>query len=233
MNIITPTSGDTACGEIGVGRMAEIEVIYQQLERYFANQVESLSGAPIVSLAGKKIIITAGGTSEPIDPVRIITNRSTGKQGFEIAKQLSEAGASVTLIYGNVTQDIGALPVNITKIHAETADDMLQQVEQALPADIFISAAAVSDWKVRDASPQKIKKNDDDKGGATYQITLTETVDILKHIAHHQTMRPSLVIGFAAETENLTQYAKRSLSAKNCDMMIANQVGGNIGFGDS
>ena len=225
INIITPESGDTACGEVGIGRMAEIEVIYQQLEEYFANQSYQLSG--------KKIIITAGGTSEPIDPVRIITNRSTGKQGFAIAKQLSEAGASVTLIYGNVTQDANRLPDNIKKIHAETADAMLQQVEQALPADIFISAAAVSDWKVRDAHQQKIKKNDDDKGGATYQLNLIETVDILKHIAHHQTMRPSLVIGFAAETENLTQYAEAKFIAKNCDMMIANQVGAKTGFGET
>ncbi|MCH9852251.1 MAG: bifunctional phosphopantothenoylcysteine decarboxylase/phosphopantothenate--cysteine ligase CoaBC [Alphaproteobacteria bacterium] len=232
VQLITPDAGDTACGETGIGRMAEIEMIYQQLEQYFAKQSHSSIGALSGALAGKKVTITAGGTSEPIDPVRIITNRSTGMQGFLIAKILNEAGASVTLIYGNVTQKIGALPDNITKIHAETADDMLQQVEQSLPCDIFISAAAVSDWKMQDYSHEKIKKQ---KTGdtATHQITLTETVDILKHIAHHTTMRPALVVGFAAETENLKQHSQAKFLAKNCDMMIANQVGADTGFGNS
>ena len=235
VHIITPDAGDTACGETGIGRMAEIEVIYQQLEQYFANQRHSSISALAGALAGKKITITAGGTSEPIDPVRIITNRSTGMQGFLIAKKLNEAGASVTLIYGNVTQDIDALPENIKKIHAETADAMLQQVEESLPCDIFIAAAAVSDWKMQDYSHEKIKKqkNDDASDAATHQITLTETVDILKYIAHHTTMRPALVIGFAAETENLQQYAETKFLAKNCDMMLANQVGADTGFGNS
>ncbi len=230
-HMIAPESGFMACGEEGMGRMANLNMIHQTLCDYFAHHVAQQSGQK-KPLTGKTAIITAGGTAEPIDPVRVITNRSTGIQGFAIADSLAKYGASVTLIYGNVTQDPQMLHPDIVKIHAPTADAMHQQVEENLPADIFISAAAVSDWKVKDYQTQKIKKQYSATNDNLYQLTLIANPDILKEISSLKNAnRPKLIVGFAAETDNLQDYATQKFIKKNCDMMLANQVGNDTGFG--
>jgi phosphopantothenoylcysteine decarboxylase/phosphopantothenate--cysteine ligase len=175
------------------------------------------------------VLITSGPTHEPIDPVRYIANRSSGKQGHAIAAAAAAAGAGVTLISGpvNLTDPIG---INVIKV--ETAREMLDAVEQAMPADIAIFAAAVADWRVANAGEQKIKKK---AGQATPELALTENPDILSTIAHRTSQRPKLVIGFAAETENVAANAKAKLVRKGCDWILANDVSPQTGImgGDS
>ena len=181
------------------------------------------------TLAGTRILITSGPTHEPIDPVRYIANRSSGKQGHAIAVAAAEAGADVTLISGPVNLPD---PPGVTIVKVETAREMLQAVEHALPADVAIFAAAVADWRVVNAGEQKIKKK---AGQATPALSLTENPDILSTIAHRKSQRPKLVIGFAAETENVAANAKDKLARKGCDWILANDVSPQTGImgGDS
>jgi phosphopantothenoylcysteine decarboxylase/phosphopantothenate--cysteine ligase len=209
--LIGPNSGEMAeAGEAGIGRMSEaIEI---------ANAAERLLRPPVPRpLAGKRLLITAGPTHEPIDPVRYIANRSSGKQGHAIARAAAEAGARVTLISGPVGLPD---PPGVTTVHVESARDMLAAVEQALPADIGIFAAAVADWRVANAGGQKIKKD----GGKLPDLALTENPDILAMISKLKDKRPPLVIGFAAETEHLIDNAKAKLARKGCDWIVANDV---------
>ncbi|MDO9412147.1 MAG: bifunctional phosphopantothenoylcysteine decarboxylase/phosphopantothenate--cysteine ligase CoaBC [Pseudolabrys sp.] len=213
VTMIGPNSGEMAeSGERGLGRMAEPLEIAAAVEKML-----KLSAAP-QPLKGKHVLITAGPTHEPIDPVRYIANRSSGKQGYAIAVAAAEAGAKVTLISGPVTLPP---PQNVNVANVESARDMLAAVEHALPADIAIFAAAVADWRVANAGEQKIKKK---PGAATPDLELTENPDILATIAQRTSGRPGLVIGFAAETENVEANAKAKLAKKGCDWILANDV---------
>lgn len=211
---VGPVEGDMACNEFGMGRMAEPEEILRAVFSFFFEQ----------PLSGKTAIVTSGPTLEPIDPVRFIGNRSSGKQGHAIAQALLESGASVTLISGPVNEKP---PAGVKLINIETANEMLAAVEKSLPADIFVGAAAVSDWSPA-PSAQKIKKQ---PGKPAPVINLRENPDILKTVAAHK-KRPALVVGFAAETENLLENAKSKLKSKNCDWIIANNVSENLFGGD-
>jgi phosphopantothenoylcysteine decarboxylase/phosphopantothenate--cysteine ligase len=170
------------------------------------------------------VFITSGPTHEPIDPVRYIANRSSGKQGHAIAAAASRAGAAVTLISGPVNLPD---PPGVAVVHVESARDMLQAAERALPADVAIFAAAVADWRVANAGEQKIKKK---VGQATPELSLIENPDILSTIAHRKSQRPTLVIGFAAETENVAANAKAKLASKGCDWILANDVSPQTGI---
>jgi phosphopantothenoylcysteine decarboxylase / phosphopantothenate---cysteine ligase len=209
--MIGPNAGEMAeAGEAGVGRMAEPLQI--------ASTVERLLRPPQPRpLKGKRILITAGPTHEPIDPVRYIANRSSGKQGFAIAIAAQAAGADVTLISGPVDLDD---PAGITVKHVESAREMLHRVEAALPVDIAIFAAAVADWRVANEGEQKLKKT----SAGMPPLQLVENPDILATISKLQDGRPRLVIGFAAETENLIDNAKAKLARKGCDWIVANDV---------
>jgi phosphopantothenoylcysteine decarboxylase/phosphopantothenate--cysteine ligase len=168
------------------------------------------------------MLITSGPTHEPIDPVRYIANRSSGKQGHAIARAAAEAGAAVTLVSGPVNVPD---PPGVRVVRAESARDMLAAVEAALPADIAIFAAAVADWRVAQTSEQKLKKG----AGGTPKLALTENPDILSTVAHLKAKRPPLVIGFAAETEHVVEHAKAKLRRKGCDWILANDVSAESG----
>ncbi|CAG0907152.1 unnamed protein product, partial [Cyprideis torosa] len=218
IQIIGPADGDMACGETGTGRMSEPEDIMPAVTNHFQTNKP---------LAGRRAIVTSGPTHEPIDPVRFIGNRSSGKQGQALASALENAGASVTLITGPVNLEA---PKGMKIIRVQTAEKMLQACQSALPADIAICAAAVSDWRVKDASEQKIKKTADKKPPS---LELVENPDILKTISNDKNNRPALVIGFAAETENLIDNARKKLKTKNCDWIIANNVVESDSFGNN
>jgi phosphopantothenoylcysteine decarboxylase/phosphopantothenate--cysteine ligase len=176
-------------------------------------------------LAGKRVVITAGPTHEPIDPVRYIANRSSGKQGYAIARAAAAAGADVTLVSGPVTLPD---PPGVKTVRVESARDMLGAVEAALPADVGIFAAAVADWRTADAGEQKLKKD----GSGPPKLALVENPDILATISKLKTKRPQLVVGFAAETEKVIEHAKAKLKRKGCDWIVANDVsaeGGAMG----
>jgi phosphopantothenoylcysteine decarboxylase/phosphopantothenate--cysteine ligase len=209
--LVGPNEGEMAeAGERGRGRMAEPTEIAEAALR--------LAKPHAQPLAGKRVLITSGPTHEPIDPVRYIANRSSGKQGHAIAAAAAAAGADVTLVSGPVTIPD---PAGVNVIHVESARDMLKAVENALPVDVAIFAAAVADWRVANAGEQKIKKK---PGQATPELALTENPDILSTIAHRKAQRPTLVIGFAAETENVVANAKAKLARKGCDWILANDV---------
>lgn len=216
IKVAEPDSGPMACGEYGPGRLAEPPALLTAIQAL-------LHDGP---LRGKRAIVTSGPTHEPIDPVRYIANRSSGKQGHAIASALASLGAEVTLITGPVTlQD----PSGVKVAHVETAVQMLHAVQAALPADIAVCAAAVGDWRVATQAPQKIKKT----AGKPAELTLSENPDILAMLCEAGAMRPALVIGFAAETENLLEYATAKRARKGCDWLIANNVGDtNIMGGD-
>ena len=220
---VGPNAGEMAeSGEAGAGRMAEpLEIVAA---------VEALLGAHDEKpLAGKRMLITAGPTHEPIDPVRYIANRSSGKQGYAIARAAAAAGAEVTLVSGPVTLPD---PGGVKTVRVESARDMLRAVEAALPVDVGVFAAAVADWRVAHAGEQKLKK---DAGGPP-QLALTENPDILATVAKGKTNRPALVIGFAAETEKVIEHAKAKLKRKGCDWIVANDVsaaGGAMGGDDN
>ena len=214
---VGPNAGEMAeSGEAGVGRMAEPGEIADAAER-FLRPVEPRP------LSGKRVLITAGPTHEPIDPVRYIANRSSGKQGFAIAAAAQAAGAEVVLISGPVELDD---PKGVSVTHVESARDMLHEVEAALPVDIAIFAAAVADWRVAKMGEQKLKKT---AAAATPQLELVENPDILATISKLRERRPSLVIGFAAETEHLIDNAKAKLKRKGCDWIVANDVSTTTG----
>jgi len=211
VSFVGPGEGAMACNEWGIGRMAEPADI-------LAAAAKLLRGAAALTLSGKHVLVTAGPTHEPIDPVRYIANRSSGKQGFAIAAAAAALGARVTLVSGPVSI---APPDGVSVVPIETARDMLAAVQKALPADIGIFAAAVADWRTAANHDEKIKK-----GGKAKALTLSlvENPDILANIAKHATLRPPLVIGFAAETENVLGYATKKLAAKGCDWIVANDV---------
>ena len=211
--LVGPEIGDMACGEYGEGKMSEPKEIISELENYFQN----------LKISNKlKAIVTAGPTNEYIDPVRFITNKSSGKQGYEIAKSLSKKGFDTTLISGPTNLEIND-DINLIKV--ETAEEMFQATLNNLPADVAVFSAAVGDYKVKEASKLKIKKQD------KLNLELEKNVDILNYVSNHNSLRPRLVIGFAAETNNLENYANKKLNEKNCDWIIANDVSNKkIGF---
>ncbi|UUX52099.1 bifunctional phosphopantothenoylcysteine decarboxylase/phosphopantothenate--cysteine ligase CoaBC [Nisaea acidiphila] len=207
---IGPDEGDMACGEYGPGRMAEPEAI--------AEAVMARLDPAARPLAGKRAIVTSGPTHEPIDPVRYIANRSSGKQGHAIAAALAAAGAEVTLVTGPTREPD---PAGVTVKHIETAREMLAGVEAALPADIAVFAAAVADWRVAEEAGQKLKK---DGSGQIPSLSMTENPDILKTVSGLGGTRPSLVVGFAAETEMVVAHATEKRARKGCDWILANDV---------
>ncbi|MAM12412.1 MAG: bifunctional phosphopantothenoylcysteine decarboxylase/phosphopantothenate--cysteine ligase CoaBC [Rhizobiaceae bacterium] len=207
---IGPMAGEMAeSGEAGTGRMAEPMEIVVAIETLFDDAPKPLQG--------KRAVVTSGPTYEPIDPVRYIANRSSGRQGHAIAAALAELGADVTLVSGPVTI---ADPGGVTTVHVESARDMLTAVEAALPADIAVMVAAVADWRAAENATQKMKKR---PGEAPPPLALAENPDILKTIGHHQ-RRPALVVGFAAETSDVEAYARDKLSRKGADLIVANDV---------
>jgi phosphopantothenoylcysteine decarboxylase / phosphopantothenate---cysteine ligase len=225
VTFVGPADGSMACGEFGPGRMSEPPAILAVIEQMLTGDTviplpPEVSGLQQTAglLAGRRVIVTSGPTHEPIDPVRYISNRSSGKQGHAIAAAAVGAGAEVILISGPVTL---ADPMGVTTIHIETARDMLSEVEAALPADIFIGVAAVADWRAAEVSSSKVKKN----SNQVHSLALVENPDILAAVGRRADGRPSLVVGFAAETEMLAENAQNKLAAKNCDMIIANFVG--------
>ena len=208
VRILNPNFGKLACGQLGSGKLIEIESIFNSVKSFFKENINDW-------LKGKKAIVTSGPSIEKIDPVRYMSNFSSGVQGYEIAKALSEAGAETTLISGPTTIP---KPSGIVVKNVFTADDFLKTSIESLPADIFVSVAAIADWKVKNYSSEKLKKKK-----IKPEISFTENPDILKTISSiHK--RPSLVIGFAAETENLVHNAKKKLKNKKCDWIIANDI---------
>lgn len=214
--VIGPNEGDMACGEYGPGRMAEPGEIAAAIRK----QLGALDAAK--PLAGKSALVTSGPTHEPIDPVRYIANRSSGKQGHAIAAALAALGARVTLISGPVSVPT---PPGVTFVPVETAREMLAACEAALPADIAICAAAVADWRVAEAGAEKIKKD----GKDVPPLSLVENPDILATLSRHPFRRPKLVVGFAAETENVVPHARAKRAKKGCDWIVANDVSPETG----
>lgn len=210
VTFVGPGEGEMACGEYGLGRLAEpLEI---------AAAIESLLAPGDLPLKGKHVLITAGPTREPIDPVRYISNQSSGKQGYAIAEAAVKLGAQVTLVSGPVSLPI---PPGAGMMPVQTAEEMLKAVEQSLPADIAIFTAAVADWRVASTAQEKIKKKGD---GKPPSLSLAENPDILKTVATRKSGRPKLVVGFAAETENVIAHAQEKLARKGCDLIVANDV---------
>ena len=212
--IIGPEIGDMACGEYGEGKMTEPNEIVNTLKNYFSNLDKNKK---------LKALVTAGPTNEYIDPVRFITNKSSGKQGYEIAKCLRDNGFDTTLISGKTS----IKPLDgVNFVSVETAEEMFKESLNNLPTDVAIFSAAVSDFKVKNYKSTKIKKNEE------FNLELEKNIDILNHISNHNSLRPKITIGFAAETNNLSTNAKEKLNEKNCDWVIANDVSDQtIGFG--
>ena len=212
VQIVGPDDGDMACGEYGPGRMAEPHAILAAIEAHFG------AGA----LAGRRALVTSGPTFEAIDPVRYIANRSSGKQGHAIAGALARLGAATTLVTGPTHE---ADPAGVMVVRIESARDMLDACQKALPVDVAVCAAAVADWRPADAKPQKIKKD----GSAVPPIALAENPDILKALSSAGNFRPRLVIGFAAETGDVVAKAEPKRRAKGCDWLVANDVAPGTG----
>ncbi|MGH7185021.1 MAG: bifunctional phosphopantothenoylcysteine decarboxylase/phosphopantothenate--cysteine ligase CoaBC [Pseudomonadota bacterium] len=216
--IIGPNEGEMACGEYGPGRMAEPQAILEAIERLLgAAAAPPARGTPLRTLAGRRVLITSGPTQEPIDPVRYIANRSSGKQGHALARAAAALGAEVTLVSGPVALPD---PRGVTVVKVETAHEMLAATLAALPADIVICAAAVADWRAADESSQKLKKQNQVEA----ELKLALNPDILATIAKPGPKRPLLVIGFAAETENLIENAVAKRRTKGADWIVANDV---------
>ena len=211
--LIGPEIGDMACGEFGQGKMTEPTIILNNIEEYFSNQKKNKKF---------KALVTAGPTHEYIDPVRYISNKSSGKQGHEIAKSLKKNGFDTTLITGPTNLDKIS---GINQINVNTAEEMFNATLNSLPVDIAIFSAAVSDFKIKNKENNKIKKEE------MISLNLEKNIDILSHISNHNSLRPKIVIGFAAETNNLNEHAKKKLDEKSCDWIIANDVSDpTIGF---
>jgi phosphopantothenoylcysteine decarboxylase / phosphopantothenate---cysteine ligase len=225
---IGPNDGAMACGEFGPGRMAEpLEIVaaIEDLLRYPTALPFSINAGnreKASSIAGCHVVVTAGPTFEPIDPVRFIGNRSSGLQGYAIAQAARDAGARVTLVSGPVNCEN---PDGVSLVRVETAEQMLQATIAALPADVFISAAAVADWRVEEVGIQKLKK----APGVTPTLALTENPDILATVGKLGSRRPRVVVGFAAETENVADNARIKLAKKGCDLIVANDVSASKG----
>ncbi len=214
ISTVGPNEGPMACNEFGPGRMAEVAEIVAAIDAALS---------PARPLAGRRALVTSGPTVEPIDPVRFIANRSSGKQGHAIAAALAALGAEVTLVSGPSVQPD---PAGVTVRHVETAREMLAACKAALPADVAVCAAAVADWGVKTPAAQKIKKV---AGGAPPAIELCANPDILAELSAASPARPRLVVGFAAETENLTAHAREKLARKGCDWIVANDVSPETG----
>lgn len=213
--MVGPDAGLLACGEVGAGRLSEVADLVAAVEEFFGG-----AGKP---LAGRHLIVTAGPTHEPIDPVRYIANRSSGRQGFAIAEALSGLGASVTLVAGPTAEET---PLGVQRVDVETALEMQAAVQAALPADGAVCVAAVADWRVENGGAQKLKKSKD----GLPQFTFAENPDILKGLAGMKEGRPTVVVGFAAETENVIEYASAKRERKGCDLIVANDVSGGTGI---
>jgi len=211
--VIGPEIGEMACGEYGKGKMSEPDKISSEINSYFLNLKKNKK---------LKALVTAGPTNEYIDPVRFITNKSSGKQGYELAKSLSKKGFDTTLISGPTNLKIDN---DIKLIEVETAVEMLLETQKNLPANVAVFSAAVADFKINEKYKYKIKKQD------TLNLNLEKNVDILSYVSNHNSMRPELVVGFAAETNNIEINAEKKLNNKNCDWIIANDVSNKkIGF---
>ncbi len=210
IHFVGPNEGDMACGEFGLGRMAEpMEIVAA---------IESLLSPRIQPLTGRRVLITAGPTQEAIDPVRYISNRSSGKQGYALAEAAANMGADVTLVSGPVAL---ATPLGVRRVDVTTADEMLVAVKQIPNTDLAIFCAAVADWKVANPARQKLKKND---ASEPPSLSFVPSPDILKSVAGLHEGRPKIIVGFAAETENVIANAKAKLKSKGCDIIIANDV---------
>jgi phosphopantothenoylcysteine decarboxylase/phosphopantothenate--cysteine ligase len=233
VTVLEPDEGDMACGEYGPGRLPEPQAIFAAIEAALQSPYPSaLADQPDFAparhrpLHGRRILITAGPTHEPIDPVRYIANRSSGKQGFAIAAAAAEAGAEVLLVAGPVPLPT---PPGVVRVDVETAREMAEEVANALPADAAIMVAAVADWRAADTAAQKIKK---DGSGAVPPLALTENPDILAGVAK-SARRPALLIGFAAETNDVIAHAEAKLARKGCDWIVANDVSADPMGGES
>ena len=211
--IIGPEIGDMACGEYGEGKMTEPNEIIKEIESYFNNKTKNKKF---------KALVTAGPTQEYIDPVRFITNKSSGKQGYAIAKSFRDNGFETTLISGETNLN----PINGVKfIKVKTAEEMFRETLNNLPTDVAVFSAAIVDYKVKNYKNEKIKKKDN------LNLILEKNIDILAHISNHNSLRPKLTIGFAAETNNLYENSLKKLEVKNCDWIVANDVSDRtIGF---
>ena len=209
---VGPGSGNLACGEVGSGRLAEVMDIVAAIEAQFQG-----AAAP-KPLAGRRAIVTSGPTWEAIDPVRYIANRSSGKQGHAIAAALARLGAATTLVSGPTREPD---PAGVTTVHIESAREMHAACMAALPADIAVCAAAVADWRVAREADQKLKKA---PGEGPPALALTENPDILADLSRLNQQRPRLVVGFAAETQNVIEHARAKLARKGCDWIVANDV---------
>ena len=213
---IGPETGDMACGEYGKGKMSEPPQIITYLDNFFTIK-------KINSKNKLKALVTAGPTKEYIDPVRYISNKSSGKQGYEIARSLAKRGIDTTLISGPTNLDT---PENVNIIRVETANEMFEETKKKLPADIAICAAAVSDFKIANFYNNKIKKKD------KMSLDFEKNIDILEYLSNHNSLRPKLVLGFAAETNDLLKNAQEKILTKHCDWIIANDISkAEIGFG--
>jgi len=216
IHFIGPDEGDMACGEYGPGRMSEPAAILGAIKTLVADG----------PLKGKRALVTAGPTQEAIDPVRFISNRSSGKQGYAIAAALAELGADVTLVSGPTNLPA---PLGVHRVSVETADEMLEASEAALPLDIAVMVAAVADWRPAQTAEEKIKK---DKDGIP-AISLVENPDILATLSKPGKKRPKLIIGFAAETDHVEEHARAKIAKKGCDWIVANDVSGDVMGGDN
>ena len=214
VHLVGPNAGEMACGEYGPGRMAEPAEILAAITRLLAPASQPLRG--------RRAIVTSGPTWEPIDPVRFIANRSSGKQGHAIAAALAALGAETVLVSGPVAEPD---PAGVQMVRVETARQMLAACEAALPADIAVCAAAVADWRVADEAGQKMKKT----GGGPPDLSLVENPDILATLSRHAEHRPRLVVGFAAETEHVIAHATAKRLKKGCDWIVANDVSPGTG----
>lgn len=228
--VMQPDEGDMACGEYGPGRLPEPPAIMVEIMDQIGKSrpgASLLDGQPAFapdktkSLQGKHVLVTAGPTREPIDPVRYIANRSSGQQGFAIAEAAAEAGAQVTLVAGPVNLPT---PAGVVRVDVETALEMEAAVYDALPADAAVMVAAVADWRTDTRAQQKIKKQ---KDGAPAPLKMVENPDILASLGKHE-QRPGLLIGFAAETEKVEEHARAKLAKKGCDWIVANDVSGDV-----
>ena len=213
VKLIGPNKGEMACGEYGLGRMAEVSEIVGSVEQFF------YSG----SLVGKHLLVTSGATREPIDPIRYITNRSSGTQGSAIAAARRDLGAQVSFVTGPTDVPV---PLGVTAYHVETAQEMLDAVQELLPVDGAVFAAAVADWRVDGIQDKKIKKS---TSGDVPELKFLENPDILAIVSQHA-KRPKLVVGFAAETDDVIKNARNKLSRKGCDWIVANDVSSSTGI---
>ncbi len=221
VSFVGPDEGDMACGEFGLGRISEPAAILEAIQAHIGGPTPVSTG----NLAGRHVVITAGPTFEALDPVRGMTNRSSGKQGYAIAARLAREGATVTLISGPVAL---ATPAGVKRIDVESAQNMFDAVNTQLPCDVFVAVAAVADWRPKDPAKEKQKKTAEPE----LTVTFVKNPDILEAVSKHLDMRPKLVIGFAAETGSLEDYAKAKLASKGCDAIVANNVAEGV-FGSA